>query len=103
MTDNKMEEQTREQIMGFLPSAIKRACESYHGFMEADFETVKSKLFTDHQNAGKAAAAHIQLLLKLTQWAGLQDKMQENKDFTACMGVAIKEADSYDPEKDDLA
>jgi hypothetical protein len=103
MTDKKLEEQTREQIMEFLPSAIKRACESYHGFMEADFVTAKSKLFTDHQNAGKAAAAHIHLLFKLTQWAGLQEKMLQNKDFTACMDVAFKEANSYEPPEEDLA
>lgn len=89
--------------MGFLSAAIKRACESYNGFMVADFITAESKKFTEHQSAGKAAAAHIQLLLKLTQWAGLQDKMQENKDFTACMGVALKEAGQYEAAEDDLA
>ena len=103
MTDKKLKEQTREQIMEFLPSAIKRACESYHGFMEADFVTAKSKLYTDHQNAGKAAAAHIHLLFKLTEWAGLKEKLQENKDFTACREVALKEANSYEPTEEDLA
>lgn len=103
MPDNKVEEQTREQIMEFLPSAIDRACRSYTGFMEEDFETAASKKFIDHQNAGKAAAAHIHLLMKLAQWAGLEEKMQENKDFTTCLAFSKKEADSFIPPEEDLA
>ena len=89
--------------MGFLPAAINRACTAYHGFMDLDFITAESKKFTEHQNAGKAAAAHLHLLLKLTQWAGLEEKIHENKDFKACIAAAVKEANSYTPPEDDLA
>ena len=103
MDDKIIEDQTREQIMGFLPAAIKRACTSYHGFMEENFKDAESKKFMEHQNAGKAAAAHIHLLLKLTEWAGLEEKMQQNKDFTTCIAVAMTEANAYQPPDEDLA
>jgi len=102
MTD-KLENPTSEQIMEFLPGAVKRACDSYHSFMEMDFKTADSKKFAEHQNAGKAAAAHIHLLAKLTQWAGLEQKMQKNEDFAAFLETAKNEVDSYDLCIDDLA
>ena len=62
-----------------------------------------SGTFAEQQNAGKAAAAHIQLLLKLTQWAGLESKVQENKDFSTFMARAKNEAESFEPSDQDLA
>ena len=89
--------------MEFLPAAIKRASADYHTFMESSPEDAKSKTFLDKHNAGKAAIAHIQLLTKLSEWAGISKKSNENEDFEQLMDIARKEAASFDIPPQDLA
>ena len=89
--------------MEFLPAAMKRACIEYHAFMDGLPESVDSKKFLDKHSAGKAAIAHIQLLAKLSQWAGITKKSNENEDFDDFLQVAKKEVGTFEIPPQDLA
>ncbi len=89
--------------MEFLPAAIKRACKDYHDFMDAIADSKTAKNFSDKQSAGKAAIAHIQLLAKLSQWAGIDKKANKNDDFSDFMQVAKTEAEAFEAPEEDLA
>lgn len=89
--------------MEFLPAALKRACSEYHAFMDGSPESPASKTYSDKQAAGKAAIAHIQLLAKLSQWAGIIKKSNENEDFDEFMKVAKKEVGDFEVPRQDLA
>ena len=67
----KIEEATREQVAVFLPEAIRKTIDSYHAFMEGEIES-GGKKFAEHHSAGKVAISHLQLLLKLAQWADVE-------------------------------
>ncbi len=80
---NKIEEKTREQIATFLPEALNKALSSYQDFAsghntgsqktKTDDVPQDAKAFKDHHDACKVAIAHIQLLIKLAEWANLPD------------------------------
>jgi hypothetical protein len=106
MPNQKIDEQTREQIMEFLPDAIKKACGSYMAFMQKESVgegKTTDKDFIDHHNACKAAIAHIQLLLKLSEWAGLRENIENNEDYISLMKSARAEVDAYRSQQKDLA
>lgn len=67
----KIEEATRKQVAVFVPEAIRKAIDSYHGFMDSKIET-EAKKFAEHHGAGKVALAHIELLIKLAKWADVE-------------------------------
>lgn len=67
-----VDDKTRQKIANFLPEALSTALQSYHSFSRTDFGESK-KDFSDHHNACKIAIAHIELLLKLAQYAHLPD------------------------------
>jgi hypothetical protein len=98
----ELEQLTREQIMEFLPAAMKRACIEYHTFMDGFPDSAGSKKFLDKHAAGKAAIAHIQLLAKLSEWAGITKKSNEYDDFDDFMQVARKAAGDFEIPPQDL-
>jgi hypothetical protein len=67
----KIEEATRKQVAVFVPQAIRKAIDSYYGFMDSKIET-EAKKFAEHHSAGKVALAHIELLIKLARWADVE-------------------------------
>lgn len=68
----KIEAHTRAQIIKFLPIAIRRALSSYRNFTGKQ-PTHDPKDFKDRHGASKVAVAHIQLLIKLAEWADLPE------------------------------
>ena len=70
----KIEEQTRQDIAKFLPDALSTALSSYQLFSDSHIpDPGEAKAFKDHHDACKVAIAHIQLLIKLAEWAKLPD------------------------------
>lgn len=64
----KIEETTRKQVAVFVPIALQKAVDSYHGFMDREIGE-EPKKFAEYHAAGKVALAHIDLILKLAKWA----------------------------------
>jgi hypothetical protein len=94
-----LEALTRAKIAETLPRAIEHALDSYHeyAFKNAFSDT---KGFSAYHSACKAAAAHIELLLKLAQWAQLPRRGQD-ADLAALMQDAQDELNRYRDENDD--
>lgn len=63
------EDEMKQAIAGFVPTAIKRAFASYVEYSEAPQEINGHKDFAGHHSACKVAISHIELLLKLAKWA----------------------------------
>ncbi len=86
---------TRRQIAEFLPTAIETALTSYQLFSESD-SLDNAKDFKAHHDACKIAIAHIELLIKLAQWADLPD-LEDGNDQNILRGLiesGQKELDS---------
>ena len=86
---------SRKQIAEFLPEALNTAIASYQLFSEdEDSEKLKQEptKFKAHHDACKVAIAHIQLLIKLAEWADLPDPSiegeVERKDLLALINSA---------------
>lgn len=104
-----IEEGTRRQIAVFLPQVLGKALESYHAFMDSaevpvapkegatDQDTRKKaiQLFGEHHTACKAAISHIELLLKLAQWAELPDSRQDGENLIELIKIAQKDIENY--------
>ncbi len=85
----KIETGMRARIAKFLPHALETAILSYHEFSEEQATTPeeetdqskndKAKSFRAHHDACKIAIAHIELLIKLAQWADLPDPTLEDE------------------------
>ncbi len=84
---------TKEQVREFLPDAIKTAFESYRAFMQQDVSAAPPKEFSDHHGACKAAIAHVNLLIKLAEWAELD--MERIGVDPAALGKAMKEYSDF--------
>lgn len=85
---------TRTQIAETLPHAIERAITSYHEFYDQDTpETAKE--FSAHHGACKAAIAHIELLIKLAQWADLTGEKTQQDNLAEIIARAEKELNDY--------
>lgn len=75
----QIDDRTREHIAAFLPDAVEKAINSYLKFAKKgvktneDDETEPSD-FKSHHDACKVAIAHIELLLKLAQWADIPEE-----------------------------
>lgn len=91
-------QETKAHIATFLPQAIEKSLQSYHLFMEQEVPD-DAKGFSAHHSAAKVAIAHIELLLKLAQWAQLpgQDFDDEDKaqELAAMLTQAAAEVDAY--------
>ncbi|MGH1398519.1 MAG: hypothetical protein ACRBCT_04820 [Alphaproteobacteria bacterium] len=88
----QIDDQTRNHIAAFLPDAVKTAIESYKAFAEEQATkptqpkpegdeasetpepSEEAKKFKSHHDACKVAIAHIELLLKLAQWAEIPEE-----------------------------
>lgn len=90
---------SKEQVREFLPDAIQKAFDSYCEFMGQKIDTSKAKLFSDHHNACKVAIAHVNLLLKLADWADM-DVRQMNID-PAILSRAQADYAAYVPDEED--
>lgn len=66
----RLDDGARERIAEFFPDALRKALDSYQEFMEG-MPPAEAKDFKDHHIAAKVAIAHIELLIKLGQWAQL--------------------------------
>ena len=89
----KIEMRTRKDIAKFLPKAIKIALASYRLF---SVKTLKkdSAEFKKHHDACKVAISHIQLLIKLAQWADLPDPSIEDENGHKVLLELIENAKS---------
>ena len=89
-----LDDATATRVAGFIPEAIATAVISYQQYALKDTEDMKAKEFTDHHKALKAAAAHLELLLKLQKMtAGPAAKAIENKvDNQEILHLLIAEA-----------
>ncbi len=96
MTDIKIEDATRKQVAEFLPCALSRAISSYKGFIKVDADIDDSKKYAESQKAGRVAIAHIHLLLKLAEWAELEDSEKLPPDIKKFMEEAQQEVNHYD-------
>ncbi|MFA5592579.1 MAG: hypothetical protein WC989_04615 [Micavibrio sp.] len=98
MTEIKIEGVTREQVASFLPCAIQKVFESYRSFMVKDANDTDSKKFKEQHSAGKVAVAHMELLFKLAQDAGIElSHMAADEDE---IRMAIEECERHREEAD---
>ncbi len=72
MTKKDIDLKTQKEISVFLPSAISKTLNSYEEFITTN-EKQDAKNFSAHHTACKAAISHLELLLKLAQWAHLPE------------------------------
>lgn len=85
-----LEERTRVKIMRYLPDAIECALSSYRRFYAQEiFENAKD--FAAHHAACKAAIAHVELLLKLAAWAGVESGQGRDDGLGALLADAQAE------------
>lgn len=102
MNDNE-QDNLRERIIAFLPSALEQAFAEYHAFMASTEDASKSKGFAAKQSAAKAAIAHILLLVKLWEWAVKDGDPYKNDDYSASLAAAKREVEEADNHGQDLA
>lgn len=99
-----IEQKMRTQIASFLPSALRTAMDSYKAFSVANaYEGAKE--FKTHHDACKVAIAHIDLLIKLAQWADLPDPAIEDEVQHSMLSQLIENArcelSGYDGQSDE--
>lgn len=88
-----------EQVEKFLPEALRRAITAYDERAGQDSAHMESKKFIDHQKACKAAAAHIELLVKLARMTGMPDAATGEGDravMEALLRVAEEDLSDYE-------
>jgi hypothetical protein len=94
----RLDDAARERIAEFFPDALRKALDSYQEFV-AGAESLAAEDFKDHHTAAKVAIAHIELLLKLGQWARLAgDGEEEAELYAALLGEAETEVSAYREE-----
>ena len=98
----QIEDESREQIAGFLPEAIRKALTSYKKFMEEEKVEIKAKDFKEHHSACKVAISHIDLLLKLARWADLPDATVQGQNDQVVLLAALTEAKKELKEYEDI-
>ena len=89
-------EEYRVQISAFLPDALRAALTSYQEYVttpEPEAGKEESGRFKNHHISCKAAAAHIELLLKLGRLAGLEDKKDKSSSNEALSCAVMDEAE----------
>ena len=102
MTDkDSLDEELRRQTAAYLPRAIARALDSYRDFMRQDMPGDAKEFGNIHQ-AGKAAIAHVELLLKLARWAqGDPAGDDTGRRLDAAMRQAAAETQAWRDRQDD--
>ncbi len=89
-----IEEQTRSEIINFLPDLIARALTSYSQYAERPVD-IESKEFSEYHKSCKVAIAHIELLIKLAKWADKQSNESEDPILTGVLQRAREELFAY--------
>ena len=88
----------RHSLAEFLPDALATALQSYHSFARTEIPE-DAKGFSAHHSACKMAISHIDLLLKLAQWADIDvDEMRdlgERKHLNKMLSAAQMQYKSY--------
>lgn len=89
------EDEMRARIAQFLPRALEVAIGA-HKFSSVQKDK-DGAVMKKHQDACKAAAAHIELLMKLARRLGAEDKIQnvETENLGDLMAQAQKELSGY--------
>lgn len=94
----EMNEQIRGHLVQTLPDALYMALEVYKDFAGTQHEDAAD--FKKHQEACKAAVAHIELLIKLA--ANVSDMLpkdsQEHEDLSQLIQNAMDEVARYKSE-----
>lgn len=88
----QIEEATREQVAEFLPAALKKALSSYEDFMNSNNAHDTTENFSKHHTACKVALAHVQLLLRLAEWANVQ--LEHGVNQINMMEIAFNETNN---------
>lgn len=83
------QDETRKQIAEFLPEAIATALTSYQLFLIGDEGNKNAKDFKAHHDACKVAIAHLELLIKLAQWADVPSQGALDEASTRMMGAIL--------------
>lgn len=95
----------QEQVEKFLPEALRRAITAYDERAGQDSGQMKSKDFIDHQKACKAAAAHIELLVKLARMIGMPEAATGEGDravMEALLRVAEDDLSDYEGKNEGM-
>lgn len=87
----KIPEECRRQISLFLPDAIHAALTSYQEYVTTPGQEAVGK-FRDYHVSCKAAAAHLELLLKLAKMTSLPDAGLPDQDRQAMAAGAVRKA-----------
>jgi hypothetical protein len=90
MNKTKATSLTREQVRQYLPAALDKAFQSYNSYTQRE---VTEEKFSTHHTACKVAIAHIQLLIKLGEWAEMDVEESIEKLFD--MSNSREEYDDY--------
>lgn len=94
------QEAVREKIARYLPDAIEKAIQSYRQFYGTP-EIQDAKSFSAHHSACRAAIGHIELLLKLANWAHLPRPDTDDAVLANIIKQAQGTLDSYQEEDDE--
>lgn len=68
-----MDEAARAHIRALIAPVLERTAEEYRVFAESDPDEKEAKRFAARHAAGRAALAHIDLLLRLERWAAIPE------------------------------
>ncbi len=91
--NQKNKDETRKSIAAFLPDAIAAALKSYEAFSGSKASADVSKEFKEHHSACKVAIAHIELLIKLANWAELPDAGAEDTNGQIILAAMMQQAE----------
>lgn len=89
-----VQDEMRAQLAEALPKALAKAIDTYLEMMEAEWGCADMKDFKARHDAGKAALAHVELLIKMARLADIPvqaaDDAQE-EDLRALIAQADAE------------
>lgn len=92
-----MTDKNKEQLLLLLPVAIEKVTQSYRGLIEILADGGESKDVSARHAAGKAAIAHLELLLKLGTRLEKESVEEDNEhDQVSLMNMAHQEVAAFD-------
>lgn len=77
-----MDDGVRAHIRALIAPVLERMAEEYRIFAESDPDEKDAKRFAARHAAGRAALAHIDLLLRLARWAEAKGSSDETDSET---------------------
>lgn len=94
--------QVKADILDQCVESMKTALNSYRSLI-ADLQYLDLKAFAATQNACRAVIAHIQLLVRLSEWADGTSIMLDDDVMNQDLLALIKDADTFvDEHENDL-